>query len=120
MTTTHAAAQAELTHAGRPVSQEESDRWLKKPAPLAIGDDILEVRVNGKVVAPKSEYLTAASSWSTAERPGRFDPATPVSPLAARLLKVSNAASFSGLHRDGAFDEVGASRHARFGFHWGR
>ena len=50
----------------------------------------------------------------------RFNPQAMISPLAARLLKVSNAASFSGLHRDGAFDEVGASRHARFGFHWGR
>ena len=31
MTTTHAAAQAELTHAGREVTREEQDCWLKGP-----------------------------------------------------------------------------------------
>lgn len=48
-----------------------------------------------------------------------FDPREPISDLAARLLAASN-----GLHSqpvDGTpASEPGTTRHARFGFHWGR
>ena len=71
MTTTHAAAQAELTHAGREVSQEESDRWLKGTA-----------------------FITEFRAGANLPRPGGFDPTKPVSPLAARLLAASNAIDF--------------------------
>lgn len=74
MTTTHAAAQAELTHAGREVTKEETDRWLKmgRGSKPNLANALLWYEINTRF-------------------PVKFNPAWPISPLAARLLKASNA-----------------------------
>ncbi len=66
MTTTHAAAQAELTHAGRDLSQAEQDAWLRSAT--------YKLRQMGQRTPPPFE-------------PRRLI----LNPLAAQLLKASNA-----------------------------
>jgi len=68
MTTTHAAAQAELTHAGRDITQADTDQWLRG-------------------ITNKLHQMGQRTSAG-------FDPAAPISDLAARLLCVSNAMHF--------------------------
>jgi hypothetical protein len=92
MTQSIEAARIEMTPPGNSVTREEEFSWL-------VGQE------------PK---FTSTVTWRY-----KFDPRTPISDLAARLLAASN-----GLHSqpvDGTpASEPGTTRHARFGFCWGR
>ena len=92
------AARLEHEHPGTAVSQEEQDGWLKAPKVTVLDRDVDTAQCT-RAFRPKA--------WP-------FDPTTPISGVACRLLKASNAMTFADGrgHRDGRFDEPGTTRHA--------
>lgn len=90
-------ARIEMTPARSAVTQAETDRWFKTPAVAILAHDV-DLKQCSAAFRPKG--------WP-------FDPAKPISPLAARLLVASN-----GLHShavDGTpASEPHSTRHAGY------
>ncbi len=99
----------ELTPPGRDVSQAEQDRWFKG----------IDLGRPGSDLTVEAEWHDGKWVNARVRHPNGFDPMAPISDLAGRLLRASNA--FYDFPVDGPrVSEPGTTRHARFAFHWGK